>query len=58
MTCSTSGGWKGVAVGEAFGATVINTKGNWEGAGAVPQEASKIEYSRISLLVDDSIGDR
>ena len=54
VTCSMSGGWKGVGVGEAFGAAVINTNGNGAGAvGAVPHEASNNESKKINLRVDD-----
>ena len=54
VTCSTSGGWKGVGVGEAFGAEVIKTNGNGAGvAGAVPHEASSNVSNKIDLRVDD-----
>ena len=57
VTCSTSGGWNGVGVGEAFGAAVINTNGNDAGvdAGAVPHEASNNVSNKINLRVDDVI---
>jgi hypothetical protein len=42
-------------VGDAFGAEVINTKGNCAGIGAVPQEASKIDRRKISLRADEFI---
>ncbi len=54
VTCSTSGGWNGVGVGEAFGAAVINTNGSDAGAamGAVPHDASNNVSKKINLRVD------
>ena len=41
-------GWKGVAVGEAFGATVTNSKGRFESADAsVPHPASRSAAMKV-----------
>jgi hypothetical protein len=47
-------GWKGVIVGDAFGAAVTNTNGrdDWAGAGArVPQPARRIPASKMTCSV-------
>ena len=59
MACAIMGGWKGVGVGLAFGATVIRTSGGPAGSGAfgwpaiVPQAAVTKQTARRGATSKD-----
>ena len=56
MVCVQGMGWKGVGVGEAFGAAVTNSNGRDPWAGALPPHPARSIAAMIVICQNDFMG--